>query len=80
MLISKLRRIYQSADFTVPNDHRVKIKESKNIDIYFDLASTLKKQWNTKVTIKSIVIGQLEMFPEDLERRLEKLNIQSWKH
>ena len=45
-------------DFAVPVDHRVKLKESENIDKYLDLARELKKLWNMKVTV-IIVIGAL---------------------
>ena len=39
-------------DFAVPADHRVKLK-------LFVLARELKKLWNIKVTMVSIVIGAL---------------------
>ena len=44
-------------DFTVPTDHRIKLKESEKKDKYLDLARELKKLWNMKVTIIPIAIG-----------------------
>ena len=43
-------------DIVVLVDHRVKIKESKNIDKYLDLARELKKTWNTRVTVIPVVL------------------------
>ena len=43
----------------VPADHRIKLKESKQRDMYLDLARELKKLWNMKVTVIPIVIGVL---------------------
>ena len=46
-------------DITIPADHRVKLRESKKKDKYLDLARELKKLWNMKLTVISIVIGAL---------------------
>ena len=45
------------ADFAVPADHRIKLKEWEKRDKYIDLAGEWKKLWNMKVTIIPIVIG-----------------------
>ena len=37
------KRTYQIVDFTVPADHRVKLKEGKKRDKFLDLAWELKK-------------------------------------
>ena len=59
--------------FTVPIDHRVKLKESEEKDEYLDLVRELKKLWNMKVTIIQIVIviGALGTVTEGLVKRLE---------
>ncbi len=44
-------------DFAVPADHRIKLKECEKKDKYLDLSRELKKLWNMKLTIVSIVIG-----------------------
>ena len=63
-------------DFAVLADHyRVKIKESENMNKYLDLVSKLKKSWNMKVTLISIVVGVLETVLSDLENRLDELEI-----
>ena len=43
-------------DFAVQVDHRVKLKEIKKTDIYWDLSSELKKIWNMKMTVIRIVV------------------------
>ena len=59
----------------VTTDHRRKIKASEKIDKYLDFARELKKLWNMKVTMISIVVGGLRRVPRGLEKRLEKLMI-----
>ena len=44
-------------DFGIPEDHRIKMKESEKIDKYLDLARGLKKLWNMKLTVIPIVVG-----------------------
>ena len=41
VLIIKKKRTCHLVDFAVPLDHRMKIKESENIDKYLDLAREL---------------------------------------
>ena len=43
-------------DFSVPADHRIKLKECEKKDNYLDLARELKKLRNMKVTILPILI------------------------
>ena len=62
-------------DFTVPVDHRVKLKESKKKDEYLDFARKLKKPWNMKATIIPIVIGALGKVTKGLIQGLEDLEI-----
>ena len=50
-------RTFKIADFAVPADHRIKLKESEKKDKYLNLARELKKLWNMKVIIIPIVIG-----------------------
>ena len=56
----------------VPADHRVKLKESKKKDKYFDLVRQLKRLWNI-VAIIQIVIGVLGTVTEGLVKGLEDL-------
>ena len=42
--------------FSVPVDHKVKIKESKKIDKYLDLSRELKKDVEMKGTMVLIVV------------------------
>ena len=53
-----------SNGFTVLEDHKRKIKESEKLDKYLDLARKMKKLWNMKVTVISIVVGALGTFPQ----------------
>ena len=62
-------------DFSVPADHRVKLKESEKKDKYLDLARELKKPWNMKVTFIPIDIGAFGIVTEGLLKGLEDLEI-----
>ena len=74
--IKKLRkRTCHLVDFSVPANHRVKTKESKNIYKYMDLARELKKLLNMKVPVIPIVLGALGTAPKNFERILEELEI-----
>ena len=60
-------------DFDVLTDFRVKIKESKKIDKYWDLARELKSCLNMRVTV--IAVGVLGTVPKDLEGGLEEFEV-----
>ena len=62
-------------NFDVPADHRVKVKESENKNKYQDPARELKKLWNMKVTLISIVIGAFGAVTNELVQGLEELEI-----
>ena len=62
-------------DFTVPADHRLKIKESETRGEYLNLARELRNLWNMKVTVISLVICALGTVLKDLRRRLEELEV-----
>ena len=44
-------------DFAVQANYRIKLKESEKKYKYIDLVRVLKKLWNIKLTITTIVIG-----------------------
>ena len=50
-------------------------KKSEKRDKSLDLARKLRKLWNMKVTLTSIVIGALRMVPKILVRRLKEMDI-----
>ena len=50
----------------------MKITEMEKKNKYLDLTKELKKLLNMRVTVIPIVVGVLEMVPEDLERRLKE--------
>ena len=62
----QLKKTCQIVDFTVPADHRVKLKESEKNDKYRDLVRELKKLWNMKVTVIPFVIGVLDIVTKGL--------------
>ena len=62
-------------DFTIPANHRVKLKESEKKDKYLDLARELKKLWNMKVTAIPIIIGPLDTATKGLVQGLEDYKI-----
>ena len=69
------QKISKIVDFAVPADHIINLKESEKKDKYLDLARKLKKVWNMKVTIVSIVIGALGTIIKGLLKGLEDLEI-----
>ena len=71
----KKKRICKIVDSAVPADHRKNLKESEKKDKYLNLARELKKLWNMKVTIVSIVIGALGTITKGLLKRLEDLEV-----
>ena len=73
MIIKK--KSCRQVDFAVLADHKVKMKESKKRYKYLDLARGLRKLWNLKASVIQIVIGALEMIPEDLEKDTEALEL-----
>ena len=61
-------------NFALPADHRVKSKDEKR-NKYLDLARELKKLWNMKVTVISIVVSALGTIPKGLVKGFEDLEI-----
>ena len=77
-------------DFTVPADHRVKLKKNplqkktknknknkknEKRDTYWDVARELKRLWNMKVTVKPIVFSARGIVTEGLVQGLKNLEI-----
>ena len=76
MIINKKKkRICKIIDFAVLADHRINLKESEKKDKYLDLVRELKKLWNRKVTIVTIVIGAFGTITKELLKGLEDLEI-----
>ena len=74
-IINEKKRICKIADFTVPADHRINLKEREKKDKYLDLARELKKLWNMKVTIVPIVTGAFGTITKRLLKGLEDLEV-----
>ena len=72
-MIIIIKRICKIVDIAVPADHRINLKECEKKDKYLDLARELKKLWNMKVTIASIVISAFGTITKGLLRGLEDL-------
>ena len=71
----KKKRTCKIVDFSVPADHRIRLKEGEKKDKYLDLARELKKLWNMKVTIILIVIGSFGTITKGLLKQLVDLEI-----
>ena len=71
----KKKRICKIVDLAVPADYRIKEKECEKKDKYLNLARELKKLWNWKVTVISIVIGDFGTVTKGLLKGLEDLEI-----
>ena len=57
IIINKKKRTCKIVHFTVPADHRIKLKECEKKDKYLDLDWELKKLRNMQVTIMPFLIG-----------------------
>ena len=75
IVINKKKRTCKIVDFSVPADHRIKLKECEKKDKSLDLARELKKLCNMKVTIIPIVIGEFGTVNKRLLKGLEDLEI-----
>ena len=71
----KKKRTCKIVDFTVPADHRIKLKECEKKDKHLDVARELKKLWNMQVTIIPIVIGAFGTVTKGLLKALEDLDV-----
>ena len=75
IIVNKKKRTYRIVDFAVPDDHRVKLKESEKKDKYLDLARELKKLWDMKTTVILIETGAFSTVTKRLVQRLGDLKI-----
>ena len=75
IIINKKKRTCKTVDFTVPADHRIKLKECEKKDKYLDLAWGVEKLWNMKVTIIPIVIGAFGTVTKGLLKGLVDLEV-----
>ena len=69
------KKICKIVDFSVPADHRIKLKECEKRDKYLDLTRELKKLWNMKVTIIRLAIGAFGTVTKGLLKGLEDLEV-----
>ena len=75
IIINKKKRICKIVDFAVPVDNRINLKEWVKKDKSLDLARELKKLWNMKVTIVSIVICPFGTVKKGLLKGLEDFEV-----
>ena len=75
IIIIIIKRTGRIVDFDVPADHSVKLKESQKRDMCLNLARELKKLWNVKVMVISIVIGTLGTVTKGLVQGQKNLEI-----
>ena len=69
------KRNCKIVDFAIPADHRIKRRECEKKDKYLELARELKKLWDMKVTIISIVTGALGTLTKGLLKGLDDLEV-----
>ena len=73
VLINKKERTHHLLEFAVSGDYkekvnqRGKVTENERMMKYLDLARELKKQWNMKITMMSVVDGDFGTVPKNLE-------------
>ena len=68
-----INRKKKNLSFAIPADQRLKIKESKNMDKYLDLARELKEFWNMRVTVLLVVVVSLGTVNKVLEKKIRNL-------
>ena len=73
----KKNKAYCLVDFAVSVGHRLKMKESKKIDKYLDLARELKMLWKMRMTVIPIIDELVGKFTKCLERGIDKLEIRA---
>ena len=64
-------------NFTVPIDHRVKIKENEKRDKYL---RTKKRLWHMKVMVRPIIIGVLRTIPKSLVKGVRRIGNRRMNH
>ena len=74
----KKKRTCKIVEFSVPADHRIKLKKCEKKDKYLDLARELKKLWNMQATIIPIVIGAFGTVTKRLLKGMEDLEVGGW--
>ena len=62
-------------DIACPCDRNVNDKETEKVEKYQDLKIELQRLWNTSVEIVPIVVGALGAISSNLQKYLQKLNI-----
>ena len=77
IIIKRKKRTYKIEDFAVPADHRIKLKENEKKNKYRNHARELKKLWNMKVTIISILICAFGTVTKGLLKGLADLEIRA---
>ena len=45
------------------------MKEIENVDVFLNLVRELKKLWNKKVTVISVVVGEQAIVSKDFEKK-----------
>ena len=75
VVINKKREPCRIVDFTIPADHRVKLRKSGKREKYLDLARGLKKPWSMKVIVIPVVIGGFNTVTRGLLQGLEDFEI-----
>ena len=74
-IIIYIKTIFKIVDFAVLADPIIKLKEWEKKDKYLDLARELKKLWNMKVKIVTIVSGAFGKITKGLFKGLEDLEV-----
>ena len=77
IFIDKKHHECQIIIFAILFDTRVVDKKVEKIVKYLDLSRELKKMWNMKVIVVSLVVGALVSPAKSLEKRLETIGIET---
>ena len=78
-LINKKKRTFYLVNFAIPLNSKVKVKESKKLEKYLDLARELKKLWSVNMTVTAIIVKALETESWFSEKKKKKKSSQEYK-
>ena len=79
IVVDKKKKTFKIIDFLVSGDSRFEEKKKEKIEKYLDLRRELKKIWNVRLKIISLVVGSLGAIAKQFSKRLKETDITAEK-
>ena len=64
-------------DVTIPNDKNISLKEVEKVSKYKDLELEIRRMWNTKTRVVTVIIGSAWNLEKRVPRKTEQATMQS---